>query len=91
MNPGQIKTNQFSATASTTYNKLWRNYASKNQANYNHSYGYFHFFGIERKVSITGNPEIQLALNCDIRLGTIVEERNAYVATAVTSHNAIIT
>lgn len=91
MNPGQIKTNQFSATASTTYNKLWRNYATKNQANYNHNYGYFHLFGIERKVSITGNPEIQLALNCDIRLGTIVEERNAYVATAVTSHNAITT
>lgn len=91
MNPGQIKTDQFSSMVSTTFNQLWKNYSQRIATNYTHNYGHFHLFAIEKKVMISGGRDINVSVNCDVQLGTFLEERLNFVVNPLTSHDALST
>lgn len=86
MNPGEIKTDQFSSAFTVNIRKFFQNFANKDDTDKTHGYGHSHFFALEKQVFINATNPISVNVNCDNSVGVMLVQGAPYILKPKVDH-----
>lgn len=86
MQPGEIKTDQFSSAFTVNTRQFFQNYTNKIAIDKSHSYGHSHFFALEKQVFINSTNAISVNVNCDNHVAVMLKPGNPYIVQPSTQH-----